>query len=286
MKGTRFSRWISLSFLTAVLVGCSKTETQTVVVIRGSNTFGEELAPRLMAEYTKEHPDVTFDAEFKGTTYGVGALLAGRGDIAAASRVLTTNELQMARSRDIKLHDYVVGSYSVAVVANAGNPVGNLTADQVRDIFTGAVKNWNEVGGPDTPIHLYVRDPISGTYIGFQELAMEKKPYADGLKTFTNYADIVQAVVQDASGIGYSSVELTTNAGVKAVSVGGVTPSIESVRQGRYPYARVVRLYTDMEKRPFAAREFIHFVQSPRGQQILDEMGFVPDREERPVSVQ
>ena len=269
-------RNVGLFALSALVAGCPSSKTTETLVLRGSNTFGEELAPRLFAEYKKEHPAVTFDAEFKATPYGIGALMAGRCDLAAASRPVTTNEQEMARQRNIEFKDYVIGSYSVAVIVNPANPVTNLTREQVRDIFAGVVHNWKEVGGPDAQIHLCVRDPISGTYLGFQEVAMEKKPYATGLKTFTSYADLVQAVAKDPGAIGYSSVELATKDGVKGVSIGGVAPTVASVNQGQYPYARVLRLYTDKATEAPAAREFAQFVQSSRGQQILDQMGYVP----------
>jgi phosphate transport system substrate-binding protein len=123
---------------------------------------------------------------------------------------------------------------------------------------------------------LYVRDPVSGTYLGFRELAMENKPYALGVKTFYHYAEIVLAVAQDPDGIGYSSIELATRTGVKGVSIGGVPPTVSAVQKGEYPYARVIRLYTDKEKEPPVVRDFIQFIQSPRGQAILDQVGDVP----------
>ncbi|MGB8367804.1 MAG: phosphate ABC transporter substrate-binding protein [Limisphaerales bacterium] len=264
---------LSLMVLSVVVAGCGKPGK---IIIRGSNTFGEELAPQLIAEYRQEHPTVVFDTEYKGTTYGMGALMVERCDIAAASRPVSTNELQLAKDREIKFNDYVIGTYSVAVVVNAGSPIGNLTRDQVRDIFTGAVINWKEVGGPDAPIHLCSRDEISGTPLGFRELAMENKPYALGLKAFTNYLGIIQAVAQDANGIGYTSIDLVSKGGVKAVSIGGVAPTIASVNGGQYPYARVLHLYTDTTKESATTRDFVQFVQSKRGQEILTQMGFVP----------
>jgi phosphate transport system substrate-binding protein len=264
---------LSLMVLSVVVAGCGKPGK---IAIRGSNTFGEELAPRLIAEYRKEHPTVVFDTEYKGTTYGMGALMVERCDIAAASRPVSTNELQLAKDRDIEFNDYVIGSYSVAVIVNAGSPIGNLTRDQVRDIFTGAVINWKEVGGPDAPIHLCSRDEISGTHLGFRELAMENKPYALGLKAFTNYLGIIQKVAPDANGIGYASIDLVSKNGIKAVSIEGVAPTIASVNGGRYPYARVLHLYTDTKKESPTTRDFVQFVQSKRGQEILTQMGFVP----------
>ena len=264
---------LSLMVLGVVVAGCGKPGK---IIIRGSNTFGEELAPQLIAEYRQEHPTVVLDTEYKGTSYGMGALMVVRCDIAAASRPVSTNELQLAKDRDIEFNDHVIGAYSVAVVVNAGSPIGNLTRDQVRDIFTGAVINWKEVGGPDAPIHLCSRDEISGTYLGFRELAMENKPYALGLKAFTNYLGIIQKVAQDVNGIGYASIDLVGKDGVKAVSIGGVAPTIASVNGGQYPYARVLHLYTDTTKESSTTRDFVQFVQSKRGQEILTLMGFVP----------
>jgi phosphate transport system substrate-binding protein len=271
-------RTISLGLVGAVLTGCpsGRMVREQKVVISGSNTFGEELGPRLIVLYKKEHPAVTFEAGFKATGYGVGALVAGQCDIAAASRVLNANELELARTHEVEFNDYIIGSYSVAVIVNAASPVANLTRDQVRDVFTGVVRNWRELGGPDAAIQLYIRDQISGTHLGFRELAMENKPYGPGLKTFTTYRDIVLAVAHDTNGIGYASIDLPENADVKAVSIGGVAPTALSVNQRQYPYARVLHLYTAKGRESAAAHDFVQFVQSPRGQQIVHQMGFVP----------
>lgn len=272
---TGLLRILSLTCLGVVLAGCPASKTEKVV-IRGSNTIGEDLVPRIIAEYRKEHPQTTFDLEFKGTMYGFGALMAGLCDIAAASREANMNELGLARDRGAELNGAVIGSYAVAVIVNASNPLTNMTPAQVRDLFTGVVQNWKEVGGPDAPVHLVIRDPISGTYLGFRELAMENKPYALNVKTFTSYADIVQAVAKDPNGIGYSSFELAKKSGARGVSIGGVPPVVFLVNKGEYPYARVLRLHTNKAKEAPAARDFIEFVLSPRGQAIVEQIGDVP----------
>lgn len=256
-----------------ILAGCSPG-IPPKIVLRGSNTIGEELAPRLIAEFKKEHPAVTFDLEFKGTTYGFGALLVDRCDIAAASRPASTNESELARSRGIELQDHVIGAYSVAVIVNAASPLANLTPEQVRDVFSGAVQNWKDVGGPEAPIHLYVRDPISGTHLGFRELAMENKPYALGLNTCTNYAEIVQAVARDVNGIGYVSFDQTTKPGIKPVTVGGIAPTAQTVTSAQYPYERVLRLYTSKGKESDVTRAFLDFVLSARGQEVVAQAGY------------
>jgi phosphate transport system substrate-binding protein len=261
--------------LVLAMASCSPKPPE-VITIRGSNTFGEELAPKLLAEYKKDHPQIGFNTEFKGSPYGFGALMVGKCDIAAASREVTTNELSLAKDRDIEFNSYAIGTYSVAVILNAGNPLTNLKPEQISDLFTGKIQNWKDVGGPDAPVHLYIRDPISGTYLGFQELAMDKKDYAQHPKTLTSYDAIVQAVAQDPSGIGYASVEDVKKTGIKGVSIGGSAPTPEAVQQGHYPYARVLRLYTVKAKENPMTLEFIQFVQSARGQKIMADMGFVP----------
>jgi phosphate transport system substrate-binding protein len=281
-EGLNLARSLSLALLGVALVlcpGCDKTPQSASpgkIVIKGSNTVGEELAPRLVADYKKDHADAVFEMEFKATSYGLATLLAGQCDIAAASRTPLKGEVDLMELRKIELKDYVIGYYTVAVIANGACTVGNLTKEQVRDIFTGVIKNWKDAGGPDAPVHLYVRDPISGTYLGFRELAMENNPYASGLKTSTNYQGIVQAVAQDPHGIGYSPISLAATPGIKTVSIGGVSPTMESVRQGQYPYVRPLRLYTNKGNEPATAVEFIKFVQSPKGQEIVAQMGYVP----------
>jgi phosphate transport system substrate-binding protein len=271
-----------LGLFALMLPGCSQQPSQNQnvksgkVVIRGSNTIGEELAPRLITEYRKEKPGVTIDLESKGTASGFSSLLSNQCDIAAASRVVAPAELSSAESNHVTLNCHMIGSYAVAVIVNATNSVKNVARDQVRDIFTGVIQNWKQVGGPDAPIHLCARDPISGTYLGFRELAMEDKPYAATIKTFTNYNSIVEAIAADPNAIGYCSINLVTKPGVKAISIRGVSPDVLAVNESRYPLARVLRLYTDQSKESPATTDFIQFVQSSRGQQILTELGYVP----------
>ena len=293
MKTTMQDKWFNLTtrgllrsaslvLIGIMVAGCPGsnpapgTAPSGKITIRGSNTFGEELAPQLIADYKKSNPTITFDLESKGTGYGFGALMGGFCDIAGASRLPFKEELEMAQYRNVEYNDHVIGAYSVAVVVNAANPIGNLTRAQVRDIFTGAIQNWKEVGGSDAPIHLFIRDPISGTHLGFRELAMENKPYADTPNLLTNYEAIVVAVARDANGIGYSSIELESNAGVKPVSIGGIAPNAADVDKGNYPYARVLHLYTSKGHETQEALNFIHFVLSAKGQEILTRTGYTP----------
>ncbi len=275
-----------LIMLGVIAAGCSPdkpvVETPAAsgkVTIRGSNTIGEELAPQLIAEYKKDHPTAVFDLETKGTSYGMGALMGGYCDIAGASRLPTKEELEVAQYRNVGLNDHVIGTYAVAIVVNAGNPVTNLTRDQVRDIFTGSIQNWKEVGGPDVPIHLFIRDPLSGTYIGFKELAMENKSYNPDPKMLTlstDYLSIAQGVAKDPNGIGYTGMNPAKDAEAKVLSIGGVQPDAASVNKGEYPYTRALHLYTSKGNESPATIDFIQFVMSASGQAVVARLGDVP----------
>lgn len=260
---------IPLLLAATVLAASAQT-----IRIKGSNTFGEELAPRLITEYGKLHPDITVDLEAKGSGSGVLALFDRTCDIAASSRAMTEDEMRMARSRGIVLRNHTIGYYGVAVVVHPALPVNNLTHAQVRDIFTGAVRNWKEVGGTDLAIQVHIRDPVSGTYLGFQELAMDRQPYLADATRHTSYHEIARAVTADAGAIGYVGMTLAAHNGVKALTINGVAPTAPNVADQLYPYARQMRLYTD-KKLNSATKEFIAYVRSVPGQTLLEELGFV-----------
>lgn len=256
-------------------VAATPAPTNTVV-IRGSNTIGEELAPRLIAEFKKVQPTAAFDLETKATGYGIAALRMRQCDIAAASRVILPEELEINQANQIEMNEQLLGIYSVAVVVNSGNAVANLTKEQVRVIFTGKITNWKDVGGADAAIHIYARDPISGTHLGFKDVAMNNDEYAAHPKLFTSYAGIAEAVGKDASGIGYASINHANASGAKAVTIEGIEANTATVHSGKYPYARTLRFYTNKNKESAAAKEFIEFTLSKRGQEIVAEMGFTP----------
>ena len=198
---------------------CAAT-AQDKITIRGSNTIGEELAPRLIAEYKTMHKEAAFDLEFKGSGYGIGALMGGYCDIAGSSKAISKEQDEIAQIRKFQFKEYILGAYAVSILVNSENPVSNLTSNQVLALFTGKIQNWKEVGGADAPVHLLIRDPVSGTYLGFKELAMANLPYAQQPALFPTYEAIVQAVAKDPSGIGYSSLDLAKHDGVKGVSIG------------------------------------------------------------------
>jgi phosphate transport system substrate-binding protein len=262
--------------LAAISLGLVPAALAQKIIIKGSNTFGEELGPALVEAYRARHPAVEFELESKGTTSGLGALLDGACDIATASRMATEDERRAARSRNIRLKVHTVGYYGVAVIVHETNPLGGLSSQQVRDLFTGRIKNWKDVGGENRPVVLCIRAPESGTHLGFRELAMENKPYPESAQTFTTYQDLARYVAEHPDAIGYSEGQAWSGLAVKRLHINGFPLNEVSVNEGLYPYARLIRFYTRADRESAPARAFIRFTQSKSGQDLLESRGYIP----------
>ena len=165
----------------------------------------------------------------------------------------------------------------IAVTVNPSNPTDNLTTEQIRDIYTGKVSNWRELGGPDREIVVISRDSSSGTFEAFEKLALDGlRVRPDALVTASN--QVVNTTVAQAPGaIGYLGYGYLSDR-VKAVSVDGVGPSGETIRSGRYPLARPLYLYTD-GKPAGEAKRYIDFLTQEEGQRLVQEQGFIPVRQ-------
>lgn len=246
------------------------------LVIKGSNTFGEELAPALIKEFQKKNKSVDIDLESEGSSTGIKALLNGECDIASSSRPPTEDEIRLAQSRDIQLDLHVVGYYGIAVIVHPDNPVKALSDKQIQDIFTGTITNWKQVGGKDADINLYIRNAKAGTYLGFQELAMGYNPYSDTALEKPSYHEISEAVSADPNGTGYVSLNMAHAPGNRGLIINGIHPSNSGVVEELYPYARQVRLITNGKTASRDARKFIAFIQSRNGQKVVESVGFVP----------
>lgn len=262
------------ALLLAGLAG-AHAQQETALVIKGSNTFGEDLGRELVAAFREANPGIAVQLRTPGSTAGLQALIEAQADIAPTSRAATEDELRAARAAKRPLGAYAIGSYGVVVVVNDKNPVRNLTLAQVRDIFTGRITNWRDVGGPDAPIHLYARPTGSGPALGFRELAMRDQPYAEAVQTRPSYEAIAGAVAEDPDGIGYADMRALP-AGAKAVLINGIPANDASIQEGLYPYARTLILYTIRGSESTAAHAFVRFVQSREGQRIVGRAGFVP----------
>jgi phosphate transport system substrate-binding protein len=230
---------------------------------------------RLWAErFMESHPDTAVLAAGGGTAEGIRALIAGTVDIASASRPLRPHEVEALHARSGRLG---VGFHcaldGLSIYLHPDNPVRSLTLLQVKGIFTGRIGTWAKVGGADAPIAVFTRQPSSGTYRFFQEMVLDEEQYSERATALPTTAAIADAVRADLHAIGYGGLGYGTD--VRHCAVDGVAPSAATVRDGSYPLARYLYLYT-VEPPTGAVKRFIDWVLSPAGQRVVAEAGYVP----------
>jgi phosphate transport system substrate-binding protein len=261
--------------LLAAALTLTNAMAQGTLRIEGSNTFGEKLGPLLVTAFEGKNPGIRVALKRPGSGPGLLALIAGRTDIAPTSRPANRAELQTAKKAGVRLVPQAIGSYGVAVVVNAKNPVTNLKPSQVRAIFSGKITNWNQLRGPDQPINLVVLGPQTGARAGFQNLALRGDDYAATATALPDYTTIVAAVAADPFAIGYSDIR-SLPPGTRSVLINGEPANAMSIYEQVYPYASPLYLYTLEHGTSAAAKKFVRFVQSREGQRIMAKAGFVP----------
>ena len=264
-----------LPVILAAALSATHAAAQDPLRIEGSNTFGEKLGPLLVKGFKRANPGIPVELKRPGSGPGLEALIAGQADIAPTSRPANRTELLAATKAGVKLRPQLIGSYGVAVIVNAANPVKNLKPAQVRALFTGKSTNWSKVRGSDKPVNLYILDIKTGARAGFQDLAMRGDAYATTAKALPDYASIVAAVAKDPNAIGYADMG-PLPAGVRAVLINGEPPNSVAIYEQVYPYANSLYLYTLERKTTPAARKFVRYALSKDGQRIIAKAGFVP----------
>jgi phosphate transport system substrate-binding protein len=150
---------------------------------------------------------------------------------------------------------------------------------QVKDIFTGKVTNWKQVGGNDKPILLYSRENNSGTYEFFKEHVLNKQDFAASAQHMAGTAALINAVSKDMNAIGYGGAAYAKN--VKALPIAkdpsskAVTPNAATIHDGSYPISRFLYFYLN-QKPAGSVKKFIDWVISPAGQKVVTEVGYYP----------
>jgi phosphate transport system substrate-binding protein len=266
--------FLTLLATVGLIIGPTTARAERLV-IKGSDTLGAKLVPQLAEQFKAQNPDATFDIAAEGSTTGFAALIDGTAQIGMASRPAKAEEIAAAKAKGVTLQETIVAYDGVAVIVNAANPVKNLTRKQVEQIFTGEVADWSAVGGSGGSISVYTRNTSSGTYSEFKELAMKKRDYAPSAQKMAGNEQIAAEVGKNANGIGYVGLAYTKAQGVKVVSIDGMMPSVESVQNKKYPYARPTFFYTNGEPTGLV-KAFIDFTLSAAGQKTVAEVGFVP----------
>ena len=252
---------------------------QGMVQIKGSDTL-INLVQKLAEVYMQKHPSANIAVTGGGSGTGIAALLNRRCDIADASRGIKASEIMDAHKNSIDPRRVVIAIDGLSIIVNAQNPVTQLTVEQIGKIYRGETKNWSEVGGGNMPITLYGRQSNSGTYDFMKENVMMGE-YASSMKSMNGNAQIVEAIKQDASGIGYVGVGYAQAAtGITALKVAKTVASEYyspfnslDVKNGRYPITRPLNQYVNGMPKG-VAKDFIEFELSAAGQAIVVEEGF------------
>lgn len=270
------------------LAGCTRPEAGKAgggaagVQVKGSDTM-VQLAQKWAEDFMKTHPGISVTVTGGGSGTGIKSLLSNGTDIANASRDLTSEERKQAGAGGKKLGEYVVGRDALSIIVHKDNPINELTLAQLKEIYTGAVTNWKQLGGPDARIVLNSRETSSGTYAFFQEHVLGKgTPFAASALLLPATSQIVANVEQDRGGIGYVGLGYVTPA-VKAVKVRkdagapAVAANADDVRNGSYPLARPLYEFTIGEPTP-AVKTWLEWVQGAEGQALVEKLGFVGAR--------
>ena len=162
----------------------------------------------------------------------------------------------------------------VAVSVNPANKVVGLTKAQIKDIFSGKIANWKDVGGADAAISLYVREDGSGTRETFEERAMDKGTSAAGANVVNSNGAMKTAISQDPNAIGYVGIGHLDKS-IKGVSVDGMAPSQENAASGQYTVTRLLYMNTKGEPQGIT-RGFVDYIFTPAGQEIVSRAGYIP----------
>jgi len=275
---------------------------QKVAGVSGNlNSVGSDTLNNLMTmwaeSFRKIYPNVNIQIEGKGSSTAPPALIEGTSQLGPMSRSMKSKEIEAFEAKfGFKPTTLGVALDSLAVYVNKDNPVKELSLQQVDAIFSKtrkggyaeAITTWGQAGlsgsWTNLPVSLYGRNSASGTYGYFKDHALFKGDYSDSVKEQPGSASVVQGVGEDKGGIGYSGIGYRTSE-VKAISLSkkdgapAYEPSYANVLEGKYPLGRL--LYINVVKQPnrpldTLQKEFLKFVLSKEGQEIVIKDGYLP----------
>jgi len=242
------------------------------VTMDGSTTVGP-IAKSFAAYFTRTTGTEVTVSE-SGSGNGAKSIINSTCDIANMSRAMKTNEIAAAKAKGVNPVEHVVALDGMAIVVNPSNRVKNLTKAQIRDIYSGKITNWNQVGGPTAEIVKIQRESNSGTQDTFKSLVMGKLvPISKRAETQASNGAVKSRVASTPSAIGFVGLGFVDGS-VKAVSVEGVAPTVASVKDGTYPISRPLFMYTNGQPKG-AVKQFVELNKTPEGMRMISELGFV-----------
>ncbi len=249
------------------------------ITIKGSDTM-VILGQKWAEVYMQKNSGVSIQVTGGGSGTGIAALINGTTDIAESSRPMRDSERENTKNRRGQdVLELAVAVDGLAVYVHEGNPISEITLTQLKAIYTGAVKNWKDVGGKEGRIILYSRENNSGTYAYFKEHVLENGDFFPTAQTLPGTAAVINAVSKDTRGIGYGGIAY--GKGIKHLRVKkddkspAIEPSMENVLQGKYPISRFLYWY-------FAGapqgdlKNLADWVVSKEGQKVVENVGYYP----------
>jgi len=258
-----------------LLSSCNNKHSGGVIV--AGSTSVQPYAELLEEEFARSHPSFHIDVQGGGSSAGITAVQSGTADIGMSSRSLKEKE-QGLWAIEIALD-------GLAVIVHPENPVNGMTAEEIRGIYLGEIKTWSYFGADDKAIHVIAREEGSGTRSAFEELLMDGKFIAPEAIVQNTNGSVRQLVCDDPYAIGFISLGLVEQAGikpVKALTLDGIAATQENVINKTYKLFRPF-LFVMKEEPQGAAKEYIDYILSEEGQSILAEEGLIPVRKSEAV---
>lgn len=273
-----------------VLFTCGKKEGEakkekSIIQMKGSDTM-VNIAQAWAEEYAKVNPAVEVEVSGGGSGVGITALESGTIDIANASRNIKPEEIEIIKKKTGKEPvEFVVGYDALAIYVNKDNPIEEITIDQLREIYAedGKITNWSQLGikidgVSDDKIVRVSRQSSSGTYEFFREHVLNNKDFKLGSRDMNGSKEVVELIGATRTAIGYSGMGYATEK-VKVLKIknekGSFAPTIENTVMKFYPLARSLLFYTIGQPEGII-KEYIDWILSLNGQEIVKENGFVP----------
>ena len=242
----------------------------------GSNTIGTELAPALVDAFVKrkgERPPA-FNIDTSGTVTAFPLMTQGRCDVGMLSRPMSDEERKTFPA-DLRAPatEHVIGLDGIAVIVHPNNRVRSLSVEQIKGIFTGAIRDWSEVGGAKGPIDVYARDEGSSTWDTFKHLALGSGKLSSAAHQIADSNELSDKVATEPAAIGFVGLVYVHSS--NAVAVGATVPSPFTVADESYPLTRRLYFYTLPKPASKVVTEFVNFVLSAEGQEVVRQKGFV-----------
>jgi len=245
------------------------------VAIFGSTTL-LPVAQRAVEAFKQRKPEITISLTGGDSQTGINGLTDGYADIATSSRELKSEETQKLGKRHIKPKETIVAYDGIIPIVHPSNPVKNLTMAQLKEIYTGKITDWQQVGGKKGSIVVVSRYTTSGTDEVWTELVLNGGSVVASSQETSNSEAMLEMIASTPNAIGYDGIGYVEgNKQVKAVSVDGQAASDTSILNKSYKIARPLLMFT-IDKPNAAVIEFLNFMTSPEGQALVKAAKFVP----------